>query len=114
VKGFHLPLWWKTPALDPILNHDGRPSSVQEQALGAIHDHYQNTIEPTAAELDAIDQFQRTDEHFFSSNELRRFAAGGPPPELPPGNTPAEKRGPTFLVDAPFEPPSKNGIAPLP
>ena len=108
-----IPSTMNTPALDPILNHDGRPSSVQEQALGAIHDHYQNTVEPTAAELDAIAQFQRTNEHFFSSNELRRFAAGGPPPELPPGNTPAEKRGRTFLVDAPFEPPSKNGICAL-
>ena len=108
-----IPSTMNTPALDPILNHDGRPPTVQEQALGAIHDHYQNTVEPTAAELDAIAQFQRTDEHFFSSNELRRFAAGGPPPELPPGNTPAEKRGRTFLVDAPFDPPSKNGICAL-
>ena len=108
-----IPSTMNTPALDPILNHDGRPSSVQEQALGAIHDHYQNTVEPTAGELDAIARFERTDEHFFSSNELRRFAAGGPPPELPPGKTPAEKRGRTFLVDAPFEPPSKNGICAL-
>ena len=108
-----IPSTMNTPALDPILNHDGRPSSVQEQALGAIHDHYQNTVEPTASELDAIAEFQRTNAQFFSSAELRRFAAGGPPPELPPGNTLAEKRGRTFLVDAPFEPPSKNGICAL-
>jgi hypothetical protein len=108
-----IPSTMNTPALDPILNHDGRPSSVQQQALGAIHDHYRNIVEPTAAELDAIAEFQRTNAQFFSSAELRRFAAGGPPPELPPGNTPAEKRGRTFLVDAPFEPPSKNGICAL-
>jgi cytochrome c peroxidase len=106
-----IPTTRNTPALDPILLHDGRAPSLQEQAFGAIHDHYQNTVEPTAAELEAIAEFQRTDEHFFSSNQLRRFAAGGPPPELPPGNTP--KRGRTFLVDAPFNPPSKEGICAL-
>ena len=108
-----IPSTRNTPALDPILLHDGRAPTLQEQALGAIRDHYQHSIEPLPAELDAIAEFQRTDEHFFSSNELRRFAAGGPPPALPPGITPAEQRGRTFLVDAPFTPPSKNGICAL-
>jgi cytochrome c peroxidase len=93
--------------------YDGRAPTLQEQALGAIHDHAQNTVEPTAAQLDAIAAFQRTNAHFFSSDELRRFAAGGPPPELPPGITPAEQRGRTFMVDAPFNPPSKAGICAL-
>ena len=101
-----------TPALDPVLNHDGRAHTVQEQALEAIHGHSQNTIEPTAAELDAIAEFQRTDPRFFSSPALKRFAATGAPPELPLGITPAEQRGRTFLVDAPFNPPSKRGSAP--
>jgi cytochrome c peroxidase len=108
-----IPSTRNTPALDPILQHDGRAATVQEQALGAIHDHYQNAVEPTAAELDAIAGFQQTAPQFFSSNALRRFAAGGPPPELPPGITPAEQRGRTFLVDAPFDPPSKVGICAL-
>ena len=108
-----IPSTRNTPALDPVLLHDGRAPTLQEQALVAIHDHYQNTVEPTTAQLDAIAEFQRTDARFFSSNELRRFAAGGPPPELPPGVTPAEQRGRTFLVDAPFTPPSKNGICAL-
>ena len=97
----------------PFLLHDGRAPTLQEQALGAIHDHYQNGVEPTAAQLDAIAGFQRTDAHFFSSDELEEFAAGGPPPELPPGVTPAEKRGRAFFVDAPFTPPSKEGICAL-
>ncbi len=108
-----IPSTRNTPALDPILLYDGRAPTLQEQALGAIHDHTQNTVEPTAAQLDAIAEFQRTDAHFFSSPALRRFAATGAPPELPPGITPAEKRGRTFLVDAPFSPPSKNGICAL-
>ena len=108
-----IPSTRNTPALDPVLLHDGRAPSLQGQALGAIRDHYQNTVEPTTAELDAIAEFQRTDAHFFSSDELKRFAAGGPPPELPPGITPAEQRGRTFLVDAPFTPPAKNGICAL-
>jgi cytochrome c peroxidase len=108
-----IPSTRNTPALDPILLYDGRASTLQEQALGAIHDHNQSTVEPTAAELDAIAEFQRTDPHFFSSPELKKFAATGAPPELPPGTTPAEKRGRTFLVDAPFTPPSKAGICAL-
>jgi len=108
-----IPSTRNTPALDPILLHDGRAPTLQQQALDAIHDHYQNAVEPTAAQLDAIAAFQQTNAHFFSSNELRRFGAGGPPPELPPGRTPAEQRGRTFLVDAPFTPPSKNGICAL-
>ena len=108
-----IPSTVNTPALDPVLNHDGRPPTVQEQAREAIHGHYQNTIEPTEAELDAIAEFQRTDPRFFSSSALKRFAATGAPPELPPGITPAEQRGRTFLVDAPFNPPSKRGICAL-
>ena len=108
-----VPSTQNTPALDPELMHDGRASTLQQQALDAIRDHAQNTIDPTAAQLDAIAEFQRTDPQFFSSDELRKFAAGGPPPELPPGITAAEKRGRTFLVDTPFTPPSKNGICAL-
>jgi cytochrome c peroxidase len=108
-----IPSTRNTPALDPVLMYDGRMPSLQQQALGAIHDHTANTIEPTTDALDAIAEFQRTDPQFFSSSELRLFAAGGPPPQLPPGITPAEKRGRMFLVDAPFTPPSKNGICAL-
>jgi cytochrome c peroxidase len=108
-----IPSTRNTPALDPILLYDGRAPTLQEQALGAIHDHTQNVVEPTTAQLDAIAEFQRTGPHFFSSPALKRFAATGAPPELPPGMTPAEKRGRTFLVDAPFRPPSKTGICAL-
>ena len=108
-----IPSTRNTPALDRVLLYDGRASTLQEQALGAIHDHYQNTVEPSAAQLDAIAAFQRTDARFFSSHALQKFAAGGPPPELPPGGTAAEQRGREFLVDAPFTPPSKKGICAL-
>ena len=108
-----IPSTRNTPALDPVLLHDGRAPTLQEQALGAIHDHSQNTVEPTTEQLDAIAEFQRTDAHFFSSAALRKFARTGSPPELPRGNTPAERRGRTFLVDAPFNPPSKRGICAL-
>ena len=108
-----IPSTLNTPALDPVLLHDGRAPTLQEQALGAVHDHYQNTSEPTAAQLDAIAEFQRTDVHFFSTHGLRKFAATGAPPELPRGRTPGERRGREFLVDAPFAPPSKKGICAL-
>ncbi len=98
-----------TPALDPALMYDIRDHTLQEQALGAIHGHTQNTVEPTAEELDAIARFQQTNNRFFSSNALQRFAAGGPAPELPPGRNPSEKRGREFFVDAPWNPPGKKG-----
>ena len=102
-----------TPALDPVLMHDGRAPTLQQQARDAIVSHYQHTVEPTMAELDAIAEFQRTAPQFFSSFALMRSAATGAPPELPPGVTPSEKRGRDFLVDAPFAPPSKQGICAL-
>jgi hypothetical protein len=108
-----IPSTRNTPALDPVLLHDGRAPTLQEQARGAIDDHYQHTVEATDAQLDAIATFQRTDPRFFSSPALRKFAATGAPPELPRGKTAAEKRGREFLVDAPFSPPSKKGICAL-
>jgi cytochrome c peroxidase len=108
-----IPSTLNTPAFDPVLLHDGRAPTLPEQALGAIHDHYQNTVEPTSEQLDAIAEFERTAARFFSTPALRKFAATGVPPALPPGITPAEKRGRTFLVDAPFSPPSKKGICAL-
>jgi cytochrome c peroxidase len=108
-----IPSTRNTPALDPFLMHDGRAPTLQQQALAAIHDHYGNSVEPTSSQLDAIAHFQRTDSHFFSSDELEEFAAGGPAPALPPGVTPAQKRGRLFFVDAPFAPPSKAGLCAL-
>ena len=102
-----------TPALDPVLIHDGRAPTLPGASADAISDHYQATVEPTPEQLDAIAEFQRTAPQFFSTPALRRFAATGAPPELPPGITPAERRGREFLVDAPFTPPSKKGICAL-
>ncbi len=85
--------------LQGFLMSDGRESSanLQHQALSAIHQHTENTVEPTSEELDRIAEFERTDERFFSSEELRKFAAGGAPPRLPAGKTAAEKRGRAFF-----------------
>jgi cytochrome c peroxidase len=86
-----------TPTLQQFLMSDGRESSLQHQALSAVHQHTQNTIEPTQEQLDKIADFEKTDQRFFSSKVLQEFAKGGPPPQLPPGNTTAEKRGRQFL-----------------
>ncbi|HUG97973.1 MAG TPA: hypothetical protein VMQ83_02200 [Gammaproteobacteria bacterium] len=101
-----------TPALDPVLMYDRRNNSLQEQALGAIDAHAQSDS-ATPLQLDLIAEFQRTDRRFFSSHELYRFATGGAPPVLPAGNTPSEKRGREFFIDAPFNPPSKAGVCGL-
>jgi cytochrome c peroxidase len=102
-----------TPALDPALMYDLRARNLSDQALGAIHDHAQNTVEPTEEQLAMIAEFQRTDRRFFSSDELQDFAGGGPPPVLPPGKTESERRGRLMFVETAFTPGSTKGICAL-
>jgi hypothetical protein len=104
-----IPSTLNTPALDPKLMLDGRQPNLTSQALGAIHDHFQNTEEPDEKDLRRIAEFQLTS-NFFSSPELRRFARGGPAPELPPGNTESEKRGRVFFEDVALNPVTKAGF----
>lgn len=80
--------------LDPVLMSDGREPTLQSQAADALHDHAQNTVAPTASQLDAIATYEKT---LFTSEALARYAAGGPPPALPAGRTASEKRGRTFF-----------------
>ena len=84
-----------------------RNPDLQGQASGAIDRHAQPTDQPTAQQLDAIADFQRTDKRFFSSKALQAFAEGGPAPALPEGKTASEKRGREFFVDAPWDPPAR-------
>jgi hypothetical protein len=102
-----------TPALDAALMYDMRDVDLQDQAAGAIERHAQVIVPPTSQQLDAIAEFQGTDNRFFSSKALRAFAAGGPPPALPEGRTASERRGREFFVDAPWNPPSKKGACAL-
>jgi cytochrome c peroxidase len=97
-----IPTLQNTPALDPVLMLDGRQPTLEEQAAGAIHDHAQG-VRPSADDLHAIAEFEKTNE-FYSSPEVRRFALGGPAPELPAGNTASEKRGRRFFEDVPPNP----------
>jgi cytochrome c peroxidase len=99
-----IPSTLNTPALDPVLMLDGRHPDLEAQALGAIRDHFQNTVDPTYRDLRRIAEFQQT-HSFFSSLELRKFACGGPAPELPHGYTESEKRGRLFFEDVPFASP---------
>jgi len=93
-----IPTTINSPALDPVIMLDGRRDTLQAQAAGAIQDHAQAPLLPTAADLDRIRAFELTNE-FFSSPEMRKFANGGAAPGLPRGNTAAEKRGRRFFED---------------
>lgn len=107
------PTTMNTPALDPRLMSDLRAATLTVQALGAIQGHFQNTIEPSALQLELIAEFQQKDPRFFSSELLRRFAQNGETPRLPEGTTDAERRGRSFFEDASFAPPSKAGVCAL-
>jgi hypothetical protein len=95
------------PALDgtgaaPSLMLDLRHSSLEEQALGAIRGHAQNTVEPTAQNLLDIAAVQRLNPRFFSSPALFQFAtAGGAAPTLPDCETPSECRGRVWFENVP-------------
>jgi hypothetical protein len=108
-----IPTTVNTPALDPALMYDLRARTLADQALGAIHDHAQNAVEPTNEQLALIADFQRTDKKFFSSGVLQGFASGGPAPVLPPGRTASERRGRLMFVETEFTPGSTKGICAL-
>jgi cytochrome c peroxidase len=93
-----IPTTMNTPALDPVLMWDGRQPDLESQALSAVKDHAQPAYLPSTADLDRLRTFQLSTE-FFSSPELAAYAAGGLAPELPAGNTDAEKRGRRFFED---------------
>jgi hypothetical protein len=105
-----IPSTLNTPALDPALMYDLRARTLSDQALGAIHDHAQNSVEPTQEQLALIADVQRTDKRFFSSDVLRDFASGGPAPVLPPGRTASEQRGRLMFVETEITPGSTKGI----
>jgi hypothetical protein len=108
-----IPATLNTPALDPALMYDLRAPTLDQQALDAIHNHAQNTVEPTPAQLGLIAAFQRTDKRFFSSRTLEAFAGGGPEPVLPQGSTASERRGRLMFVESEFTPGSTKGICAL-
>ena len=93
-----------------MLMYDTREPNLEQQAFNAIVGHAQNTRTPTALELDLIKEFQQTDSRFFSSEALRAFANGGPPPQLPPGTTDSERRGRAMFDNVPFDGVSTRGI----
>ena len=68
----------------PVLMHDGRFHTLEEQAQRAVEAHTEHTEEPAFDELRAMARFQAT---LFSSPALEAFAAGGPAPELPHPDT---------------------------
>ena len=102
-----IPTTLNTPALDPVLMLDGRAPSLEAQALDAVHTHAQPTVEPTAAKLADIVDFE---ENLFSSLALKQYADGGPAPTLPEGSTESEQRGRKFFEAQPFAPPSLHGF----
>lgn len=98
-----IPTTLNVPSLDTIFMYDGRFTTLETQAQGAVNAHYQAGRQPTFPELQAIADFEQTNQ-FFSSRELRRYARGGPAPALPQGSTASEQRGRNWLV------PSATGI----
>ncbi len=96
-----VPSTMNVPALDDIFMADARFDTLEEQALGAIHTHAEPGREPTAAELEAIAEFQQT-KKFFNNKALEKWALkDGPAPVLPPGKTAAEIRGRLWFVPGP-------------
>ena len=98
------------PSLQPVLMYDGRDTTLEEQALGAIQSHAQNTVQPTLPQLQLIADFQRSSPRFFSSLPLFLFARGGPAPQLPRGATDLERHGRAMFDNVPMTVGSTRGI----
>ena len=93
-----IPTTINTPALERVFMLDGRQPDLPSQAAGAIAAHAQALVAPTGAQLQAIADFQLTNQ-FFSSPATKHFADGGPEPGLPAGITASERRGRFFFED---------------
>jgi len=93
-----IPTTLNTPALEHIFMLDGRQPDLPSQAAGAIAAHAQALVAPTGAQLQAIADFQLTNQ-FFSSPATKHLADGGPEPTLPTGVTASERRGRFFFED---------------
>ena len=104
------PTTLNTPSLQPVFMSDGRETTLEGQALGAVHAHARNGVEPSPLQLQLIAEFQQTAPRFFSSLPVFRFAHGGPPPRLPNGVTASEKRGRAMFDNVPITPGSTRGL----
>jgi cytochrome c peroxidase len=104
------PTTLNTPSLQPVFMYDGRDTTHEAQALGAVHAHAHNGFEPSPLQLQLIAEFQRTSPRFFSSLPLLLFAHGGPPPRLPSGVTVSQKRGRAMFDNVPITPGSTRGL----
>nr|WP_298727901.1 cytochrome c peroxidase [uncultured Steroidobacter sp.] len=98
-----------TPALDPVLMHDGRQPDLVAQARGAIFDHAQVRREPKQRDLQLIAAYQHTPQ-FFSSPTTFKYAYFGITPKLPTARTPTEIRGRRFFLDVPLQGDFKSGL----
>jgi cytochrome c peroxidase len=73
---------------------DRSAATLELQALGAVNQHMEPTVQPTKAFLETVAEFQR---HIFSSAQVRRLSAaidaGGALPNLDPPLTALERKG---------------------
>jgi cytochrome c peroxidase len=90
-----IPTTLDAPKLDTMLMMDGRATSLENQASGAILGHAQARRTPTPDQLASIALYEKT---LFTSTAMRDFATnGGPMPALPAGTTASEQRGRAFF-----------------
>jgi cytochrome c peroxidase len=73
---------------------DRSAATLEAQALGAVNQHTEPTVQPTKEFLETVAEFQR---HIFSSAKVRKLSAaidaGRPLPDLDPPLTPLEQKG---------------------
>jgi len=92
-----VPTVFDMPRFDPVIMLDGREPTLQSQATHAIAGHAQGGRVPTAAEKNALVDFEKV---LFSSAKTANWALTGTPPGLPAGKTASEKRGAAFFQPA--------------
>ena len=103
-----------TPALDPALMYDLRARTLEDQALDAIRDHAQNTVEPTAGRAAADCRIPTHRQPLLLVRRTGRLCARRPAARATAGERRAsEQRGRLMFVETEFTPGSTKGICAL-
>jgi cytochrome c peroxidase len=89
------------PGFETVLMQDGRNSTLEGQAHGAVNAHYGPGRQPTEPELAAIADFERNNLRFYSSPQMLSWSNGGPAVELPAATTDEEARGRVWFESTP-------------
>ena len=104
-----IPTTLNTPALDPVLMLDGRQPNLDKPGSRS-HPRSRAKRHRSHDRTAIVNREVSVDGPVLQLIELRNFANGAAPPQLPSGRTASEKRGRRFFEDIPPDATGKDGL----